>query len=72
MQLRKGSFSLDRPLFAAVLTSLMLASVMLAGCGGDGDAVAFTPVAGTGSAYCDNYRAWQAYKMDHGEGDESP
>jgi hypothetical protein len=49
----------------------ILGSAVLAGCGGsDGDASTFTPVAGTESAYCDTYRAWQVYKLDHGEGDD--
>jgi hypothetical protein len=28
-------------------------------------------VAGTESAYCDTYRKWQVYKVDHGEGDDT-
>jgi hypothetical protein len=45
---------------------------MLAGCGGDGDETAFTPVDGTESAYCDTYRAWQVHELDGGEGDDQP
>ena len=57
--------------FRLATVSLGLALAVLGGCGGnDEDESAFTPVAGTESAYCDTYRAWQVYKMDHGEGDD--
>jgi len=60
------------PVFGAALISLTLALAALAGCGGsDGDETAFTPVAGTDSAYCDTFRAWQVHELD-GEGDDQP
>ena len=56
-----------------LLVSLILGLAMLAGCsGGDGDGTAFTPVAGSDSAYCDAYRAWQVHELDGGEGDDQP
>lgn len=62
-----------RPLFGAALISLTLVLAVLAvlaGCGGsDGDETAFTPVAGTESAYCDNFRAWQVHELA-GDGDD--
>ena len=62
-----------RPLLAAVSIALMLASAVLAGCGGDDDEEsAYTPVAGTESAYCDTLRAWQVHELDGGEGDDQP
>jgi hypothetical protein len=55
----------------AALVTLILASAVLAGCGGNrGDGTAFAPVAGTESAYCDAYRAWQVHELDGGEGDD--
>jgi len=66
----KGS---RRPLFGATLISLTLVLAVLGGCGGsDGDETAFTPVAGSDSAYCDTYRAWQVHELDGGEGDDQP
>ena len=65
-------FPLRGPLFGVALISLTLAGAMLAGCGGsDGEETAFTPVAGTVSAYCDTFRAWQVHELD-GEGDDQP
>ena len=62
-----------RPLFAALLAALSLASAVLAGCGGDDEEEsAYTPVAGTESAYCDTLRAWQVHELDGGEGDDQP
>ena len=56
-----------------VLVSLILPLAVLAGCGGnDGDETAFTPVAGSDTAYCDAYRAWQVHELDGGEGDDQP
>ena len=50
----------------------LVAAMVLAACGGDdGDETAFTPVAGTESAYCDTFRAWQVHELD-GDGDEQP
>ena len=40
---------------------------VLAGCGGgDGDEAAFTPITGSGSAYCQAYRSWKVYELDAG------
>jgi hypothetical protein len=62
-----------RPLFGAAMAVLLLGSAAAAGCGGsDGDESSFTPVAGTESAYCDTYRAWQVHELDGGEGDDQP
>lgn len=62
-----------RPLSCAALISSTLALAVLAGCGGDdGDETAFAPVAGTESAYCDTFRAWQVHELDGGEGDDQP
>jgi hypothetical protein len=59
-----------RPLFGAALISLTLVLAVLTGCGGgDGDETAFTPVAGTESAYCDTHRAWQVHELK-GDGDD--
>jgi hypothetical protein len=41
----------------------------VAGCGGSNEA--FTPIAGTESAYCDTFRAWQVHELA-GEGDDQP
>jgi hypothetical protein len=55
----------------AALVSLILGLALLAGCGGEhGDGTAFVPVAGTESAYCNAYRAWQVHELDGGEGDD--
>jgi hypothetical protein len=54
------------------LVALVVGLASLAGCGGDGDVAAFTPVPGTESAYCDAYRAWQVHELDGGGGDEQP
>jgi hypothetical protein len=55
---------------AALVT--VVAVLVLAACGGDdGDETAFTPLAGTESAYCDTFRAWQVHELD-GDGDEQP
>jgi hypothetical protein len=45
-----------------VVIVMLVAS--MAACGGDVDEAAFTPVAGTESAYCDAYRSWQVYLLD--------
>jgi hypothetical protein len=45
----------------------------LAGCGGDdGDGAAFTPVAGSDSAYCQAYRSWKVYELDGGGAFDQP
>jgi hypothetical protein len=62
-----------RPLSGAALIVLLLASALVAACGGsDGDETSFSPVRGTDSAYCDTYRAWQVHELDGGEGDDQP
>jgi len=62
-----------RPLRYAGLISSTLALAVLAGCGGGNtDETVFTPVAGTESAYCDTFRAWQVHELDGGEGDDQP
>ena len=46
---------------------------VLAGCGGgDGDETAFTPVAGSDSAYCQAYRSWKVYELDAGGAFDQP
>lgn len=51
------------PALAALLGGL----AVLAGCGGeDGHDTPFAPIAGTESAYCDTYRAFQVYLLDRG------
>ncbi len=56
-----------------ILATLTLGLAALAGCGGsDGDETAFIPVAGSDSAYCDAYRAWQVHELDGGEGVDQP
>ena len=55
------------------LAPLILVLAVLAGCGGsNGDENAFVPVAGSDTAYCDAYRAWQVHELDGGEGDDQP
>lgn len=53
------------------LLTLAVMSAVVAGCAG-GDEVAFTPVAGSDSAYCKTYRAWKVYELDEGEGFDQP
>jgi len=48
------------------LVALTLGTAVLGACGGDHDAAAFTPVAGSDSAYCVTYRAWKVYELDNG------
>ena len=56
-----------------VLVSLLLTLAAVAGCSGsDGDETAFIPVAGSDTAYCDAYRAWQVHELDGGEGQDQP
>ncbi len=52
-----------------LFVALTLALAALAGCGGDGDETAFTPVEGTETPYCDTFRAWQVHELE-GEGDD--
>jgi hypothetical protein len=55
------------------LAALILGLSVLAGCsGGEGDEAAFTPVAGSDSAYCATYRAWKVYELDNGEAYDQP
>jgi hypothetical protein len=62
--------STRRPLLGAAMVLVILGLAVLAGCGGgDGDETAFIPVAGTESAYCDTFRAWQVHELE-GEGDD--
>jgi hypothetical protein len=62
-----------RRLFGAAPVLLILPLAVLAGCSGsDGDTTAFAPLAGSDSAYCDTYRAWQVHELDGGEGDDQP
>jgi hypothetical protein len=73
-----GRYTMELRLKAAMLV-LILASAATAACGGsDGDtalapvdetARTFTPIAGTESAYCDTYRAWQVHELE-GDGDD--
>ena len=52
---------------------LILGLAVLAGCGGGGgNEPAFTPIAGSDSAYCHTYRAWKVYELDGGEGFDQP
>lgn len=56
-----------------LLAPLILMLAVLAGCSGsDGGETAFVPVAGSDTAYCDAYRAWQVHELDGGEGDDQP
>ena len=49
-----------RCLFGTALLLIVASAALAGGCGGsDGEASAFTPTAGTESAYCDTYRKWQ-------------
>jgi hypothetical protein len=55
------------------LAPLILVLAVLAGCSGStGGETAFVPVAGSDTAYCDAYRAWQVHELDGGEGDDQP
>jgi hypothetical protein len=56
-----------------LLAPLILVLAVLAGCSGSGgNASAFVPVAGSDTAYCDAYRAWQVHELDGGEGNDQP
>jgi len=55
------------------LGALTLGAALLAGCGGgEGNAAAFAPGAGSDSPYCKTYRAWKVYELEHGEGFDQP
>ncbi len=62
-----------RAIVVVSLVSALAVLAALAGCSGsDGDETAFVPVAGSDTAYCDAYRAWQVHELDGGEGDDQP
>ena len=55
------------------VAALAVGLAVLAGCGGgDGDETAFTPVAGSDSAYCQAYRSWKVYELDAGGAFDQP
>ena len=60
-----------RRLRATTLLVLTLGSSVLAGCAASDDA-AFTPEAGSHSAYCTTYRAWKAFELDAGGAFDQP
>src|SRR5262245_25381979 len=56
-----------------VVLPLIVVLSALAGCSGsDGVGTTFVPVAGSDTAYCDAYRAWQIHELDGGEGEDQP
>jgi hypothetical protein len=63
--------SIRRRLLRAAMLLVVASAALAAGCGGSEEA-AYTPVAGTESAYCDTLRAWQVHELDGGEGDDQP
>jgi hypothetical protein len=53
--------------------ALTVGLAVAAGCGGGGgEGRAFTPVAGSDSAYCDAYRSWKVYELDAGGAFDQP
>ena len=55
------------------LAPLILGLAVLTGCSGsEGNEPAFTPIAGSDSAYCRTYRAWKVHELDAGEGFDQP
>jgi hypothetical protein len=54
------------------VVALILGTAVLGACGGSDDDAAFTPVAGSDSAYCATYRAWKVYELDNGEAFDQP
>ena len=57
----------------SIVAALTAGLAVLAGCGGgDGDETAFTPVAGSDSAYCQAYRSWKVYELDGGGAFDQP
>lgn len=54
------------------LGALALGLAALAGCGGGADETAFSPVPGSDSAYCQEYRAWKVYELDGGGAFDQP
>jgi hypothetical protein len=61
-----------RSVLGSGLGALILSMTVPAGCSAGGDEAAFTPVAGSDSAYCKTYRAWKVYELEHGEGFDQP
>jgi hypothetical protein len=53
------------------VVAVILGTAVLGACSSDDDA-AFTPVAGSDSAYCATYRAWKVYELDNGEAFDQP
>jgi hypothetical protein len=69
----EGVGRIRRCLFGTALLVILASAVLAAGCGGsDREGAAYTPVAGTESAYCDTFRAWQVHELDGGEGNDQP
>jgi hypothetical protein len=66
---RHRSSNVGSLLVCLLATGAVLAA--LSACSGSDDEAAFTPVAGTESAYCDTFRAWQVHELE-GEGDDQP
>jgi hypothetical protein len=55
------------------LVALAMGTAVLGACSAGGaDDAAFTPVAGSDSAYCATYRAWKVYELDTGEAFDQP
>lgn len=55
------------------IAGLTAGLAVLTGCGGgDGEETAFTPVAGSDSAYCQAYRSWKVYELDGGGAFDQP
>jgi hypothetical protein len=58
---------------ACAVAALILGLAVLAGCsGGEGDEIAFTPVAGSDGPYCGTYRAWKVHELDAGGAFDQP
>ena len=54
------------------LAALAIGTAVLGACSGSDDGAAFTPVAGSDSAYCATYRAWKVYELDNGGAFDQP
>src|SRR6266540_3791884 len=54
------------------VVALTLGTAVLGACSGSDDDAAFTPVAGSDTAYCATYRAWKVYELDNGEAFDQP
>jgi hypothetical protein len=57
---------------AIPVVALILGTAVLGACSGSDDGAAFTPVAGSDSAYCATYRAWKVYELDNGGAFDQP